>query len=85
MRLAYGISDNYEAFLAAGMTGGGTIGTASISGTDSYNTRARVAVNFTGKLRGDVYAGYIRQNFESGFDDVGAANYGGSHCGMSRS
>lgn len=79
VRLAYGISDNYEAFVAAGYDRRRyDQDSVDFRDSDSYNVRGGVAVNFTGKLRGDIYAGYIRQNFESGFDDVGAANYGGS-------
>lgn len=79
VRVAYGLSDNYEVFVAGGYDRRRyDQGSADFRDSDSYNARVGLAMNFTGKLRGDVYAGYIRQNFDSGFDDVGAANYGGS-------
>ncbi|MCB1680485.1 MAG: outer membrane beta-barrel protein [Alphaproteobacteria bacterium] len=79
LRIAYGISDNYEAFIAGGYDRRRyDVASADFRDSDSYNLRAGVAVNFTGKLRGDIYAGYIWQNFDSGFEDVGAVKYGGS-------
>ncbi len=79
VRVAYGLSDNYEVFVAGGYDRRRyDLSSVDFRDSDSYSARAGLAMNFTGKLRGDIYGGYIRQTFDSGFDDVGAANYGGS-------
>lgn len=79
LRVAYGLSDNYEVYTAVGYdrrrydrSG------VEFRDSDTTNIRAGLAVNFTGKLRGDIYAGYVRQDFDRNFDDVGLFNYGGT-------
>ncbi|MCL4677424.1 MAG: outer membrane beta-barrel protein [Alphaproteobacteria bacterium] len=79
LRVAYGLTDNYEIYTAAGydrrrydQNG------VAFRDSDTTNIRGGLAVNFTGKLRGDVYAGYVWQDFEQNFDDVDLFNYGGA-------
>lgn len=79
LRLAYGLSDNYEIFTAVGYDRR-RYDRDGVAFRDSQSTNIRggLAVNFTGKLRGDIYAGYVHQSFNQSFGDVGLVNYGGS-------
>lgn len=79
IRLGYGLSDNYEVFGAVGYDRRRfDRADTPYRDSQSFNVRGGLAVNFTGKLRGDVYAGYARQSFNKGFDSEGLLNYGGS-------
>ncbi len=79
VRVAYGLGSDYEAFIK------GTYDnrkykrkSASFRDSKSYNLRAGMAVNITGKLHGDIYAGYMRQKFDGNFKPVGSMDFGGS-------
>lgn len=95
-RLAYELSPRYEAFIgAAGNIRDYESSGAADRSSKGYELRAGTALNLGGKAKGEIYAGYIAQDYKN-FEDVGNVNYGGSllwnptgltsvHAGLERS
>lgn len=46
--------------------------------SEGFNTRVGTDIYLTGKLKADVYAGYLRRTYSGNFSDIGELNYGGS-------
>lgn len=78
LRLAYEYIPNYDIFTryiynirrydATGMAD---------RDSDGHEIAVGTAVDISGKMRGELYAGYLAQEYDRGFDDVTEMNYGG--------
>ena len=79
VRLGYGLSDNFEVYTQAGYNKRRyDVTSATRRNSDGYDLRVGFTTDITGKIRSDVFAGYLLQDYESNFDDVSAANFGAS-------
>lgn len=79
-RLGYEFMPNYEIFAGAGYNLRDYDQSAAFDrSSDGYDIKIGTALNITGKVKGELYGGYLEQNYEQPlFEDFDAANYGGS-------
>lgn len=79
LKLAYEFKPGTEIFTAA-IYNDRDYDSASSPDRSSDGTRLRAGLthNITGKLKGEVYAGAIAQNYGAGFKDINTADYGAS-------
>ena len=78
-RLSYSVSDNAQAF--------GQVtynrrryenSSTSFRNSNGMDYRAGVTANLTGKAEGELYVGYLTQDYDDGFSDISAPSFGGS-------
>lgn len=50
----------------------------SFRNSDGFDYRLGMGMDISGKVHGDIYAGYLKTSYDDVFDDIGAANYGGA-------
>lgn len=78
-RLGYEYFPNYEAYILGSYKDidydvANTVDRSS----DGYDLRVGTAVDLSGKVKGDVYAGYLDREYSAPFQDLSEANYGAS-------
>lgn len=81
VRVGYEFIPNYEAFVRGGYNTRSYDHNAPTLNRDSdgYTVTAGTAVNITGKTRGEVFAGYMEQDYEAvTLPDIDGVNYGAS-------
>jgi len=78
-RLSYGVSDDYDVFVQAETSRRRyDESTGAARDSDGREYQLGMAVNFSGKAKGDVYIGRLTQDYRTTFDDVSATTYGAS-------
>ncbi len=79
VRLAYEYKPGYEIFVRAARDVRRYDETdITDRSSEGYETRAGASIAISGKTKGEIYGGYMEQDFEGAFEDIGAASYGGS-------
>jgi len=78
VRVGYEFTPGYEAFVS-GAADRKDYDVSGVSDRSSagYDVRVGTAVNVSGKVRGDVYVGHMARDYERGFKNIDAVNYGG--------
>lgn len=78
MRVAYEYFPNYTVYVGATQDWR-RYRQAVSSGRDSKGTNLQIGTDLyiTGKIKADVYAGYLMRNYDGAFNDVSDFNYGG--------
>lgn len=78
-RLAYEFSPGYDLYVE-GRNDWRRYDQKAAQERDSqgYDLRVGTDVYITGKMKGDLYAGHLRRDFDGDFRDVSATSYGGS-------
>lgn len=78
-RLAYELVPNYDVFVSAAWDVRDYDRTVVVDrNSEGYELRAGTALNITGKVKGEIYAGQIATDYSSDFEDIKTINYGGS-------
>lgn len=79
LRVGYELAPEYEAFVKATLTD--IDYNSNVEGRDSsgYNLVAGTALDFSGKLKGEIYAGYLNFTYDSPrLPDIESATFGGN-------
>lgn len=79
LKLAYEFIPNYEVF-ARGVYDDRNYESTPFPdrSSEGFRTEIGTAINISGKVKGEIHGGYISQNYQGVFDDINAADYGGS-------
>ncbi len=80
-RIGYEIIPEYEAFLRTSLNERDYNNEVSVGGTNrdskGYEVVAGTALNLGGKTKGEIFAGYLQQNYDSAaLEDIGGVQYG---------
>lgn len=77
LRLGYELSPNYQAFISAGYNKRIYDEEATNRDSDGYEIVAGAAFDFTGKLKGEFFAGFLEQDYENNsLVDISGSSYG---------
>ena len=77
LRVGYEVSPGYEAFVR-GAVNERDYDSNKARESQGYETVAGVAMDITGKVRGEAYVGHMKQDYDSLNDDIDELTFGGN-------